>query len=173
MDEKMLKSSWFSAYIDGRDRILRLTEFLKYIHYFDTKAIVLADGHPEIKKHIEDLKRQPNLSFIDKTRPLGKEFEDLFDNKTIIMAMKNLSRERFSFEMTENELETKRKGNNVARILEDYMLDTSGIELDKTSLAKELSSVTIEENRQNKRGTSESEIEKEIHDIMNILNSEV
>jgi predicted ATP-dependent endonuclease of OLD family len=29
----------------GKDKIQRLTEFLKYIHYFDTKAIILADGH--------------------------------------------------------------------------------------------------------------------------------
>lgn len=33
----------------GKDRIPRLTEFLKYIHYFDTIAIVLADGHSDIK----------------------------------------------------------------------------------------------------------------------------
>jgi predicted ATP-dependent endonuclease of OLD family len=157
---------------EGKDRFPRLTEFLKYIDYFDTKAIVLADGHDDIKNHIENLKRQRNLSFIDKTRPEGKEFEDLFDTKAIIMAMNNLSRDRFRFDMNENELETKRKGNNVARILEDYMQETNGIELDKTLLAKELSLIIIKEIRESKPGRSKSTIEREINEIMNVVDSE-
>jgi hypothetical protein len=62
------------------------------------------------------------LSFTDKTRQEDKEFEDLFDDKTIIKAMGNLSRVKsFMFEMSETELQTKRKEKNVASILEDYM----------------------------------------------------
>jgi predicted ATP-dependent endonuclease of OLD family len=78
----------------GKDRIPRLTEFLKYIHYFDTIAIVLADGHSDIKKHMEDLKRGI-LKFHDKTRECGKEFEDLFDSRKIINAMKKQSQSGF------------------------------------------------------------------------------
>jgi hypothetical protein len=53
------------------------------------------------------------------------------------------------------------------------MQKTSGNELDKTSLAKELSSVIMDEIRENSRGTTKSEIEKEIDDIMNVVNSQV
>jgi hypothetical protein len=74
----------------GKDRIQRLTEFLKYIQYFDTKAIVIANGHKNIKDHIETLKLG-KMNFCAIIRDEGKEFEDLFDSKTIIDAMKNLS----------------------------------------------------------------------------------
>jgi hypothetical protein len=113
------------------------------------------------------------LSFIDKTRKLDREFEDLFDDKTIIKAMRNLSKVKsFMFEMNENELRTKRKEKNVARILEDYMLETNGNGLDKTSLAIELSLIIIGEIKENKVDRSKSEIEKEIDDVMNIIDRE-
>jgi hypothetical protein len=107
----------------GKDRIQRLTEFLKYIHYFNTIAIILADGHQDIKKHISELSRG-TLTFLDKTRDNGIEFEDLFDSKKIIDGMKNLSQKMlFNFEMSESDLENKRKENSVAHILQDYMAD--------------------------------------------------
>jgi predicted ATP-dependent endonuclease of OLD family len=101
----------------GKDRIQRLTEFLKYIQYFDTKAIVIANGHKNIKDHIETLKLG-KMNFCAIIRDEGKEFEDLFDSKTIIDAMKNLSLKKcLRFEMNEDELDNRRKENNVAKIL--------------------------------------------------------
>jgi putative ATP-dependent endonuclease of the OLD family len=159
---------------DGKDRLPRLTDFLTYIHYFDTKAIVIADGHDNIIKHIAKLKRMITLSFTDKTRQKDKEFEDLFDDKTIINAMSNLSKVKsFMFEMSENELQTKRKEKNVASILEDYMRETNGHFLDKTSLARELSLIIIRDIKENKIDRSKSEIEKEIDDVMNIIDPDV
>jgi hypothetical protein len=158
---------------DGKDRLPRLTDFLTYIHYFDTKAIVIADGHDNVIKHIAKLKRMTTLSFTDKTRQEDKEFEDLFDDKTIIKAMGNLSRVKsFMFEMSETELQTKRKEKNVASILEDHTRKTNGNCLDKTSLARELSLIIISDIKENKVDRSKSEIENEIDDVMNIIDQE-
>jgi hypothetical protein len=70
----------------GKDKFQRLAEFLNYINYFDTKAIVIADGHQNILDFLADLHRG-KLNFRDIIREEGKEFEDLFDSKTIICAM--------------------------------------------------------------------------------------
>jgi predicted ATP-dependent endonuclease of OLD family len=156
--------------LKGKDKIQRLTEFLKYITYFGTEAIVIADGHKSTNDRIEDLKRS-KLNFHPLIRGKDKEFEDLFNSKIIVEAMKNLSlKKSLKFEMNEDELENKRKATNVARILEQYMRDNNnGIELDKKSLAGELSSITIKEMNKKEPNREKTGLEKEIEYVMNII----
>jgi putative ATP-dependent endonuclease of the OLD family len=157
---------------EGKDRIQRLTEFLKYIHYFDTKAIILADGHPDLKRHISELSGGI-LTFYDKTRDRGIEFEDLFDSKTILKAMKNVGQKMsFDFEMDEKDLEDKRKQRNVSHILKDYMDQNARMGLNKTLLADELCSIIVHEIKEIKEkggNRNETKLEEEIRDIMNIV----
>jgi predicted ATP-dependent endonuclease of OLD family len=152
----------------GKDRIRRLTEFLKYIHYFDTEAIILADGHPDLKKHITELKRV--LSFYDKTRDYGISFEDLFDNKMILKAMKNLAQKMsFTFEMDEQTLAENRKRDNIAKIIQDYLNVNAGRDLDKTLLAKELCSIIVKEINEIGTERTRTKFEDEINGIMAII----
>jgi predicted ATP-dependent endonuclease of OLD family len=152
----------------GKNMVPRLTEFLNYINYFDTHAIVLADGHMEIKDRMKDLKRG-RLNFYDMTREEGKEFEDLFDSKSIINAMTTLGQqEKFKFEMFEDHLQNERKQSNVADILERYM-KANGSVLDKTSLARQLSLMIANEIKEAGSNRMKTEVEEEIEKIMKII----
>jgi predicted ATP-dependent endonuclease of OLD family len=153
----------------GKDRVPRLTEFLNYINYFDTKAIILADGHKDIKDRMNELKGG-SLNFHDMTRADGKEFEDLFDSKTIINTMTTLSQQKkFKFEMSEDQLENERKQRNIAQILEQYLKEANGSALDKTSLARELSSMIANEIKEERPDRMKTEIEEEIEKIMKVI----
>ena len=96
----------------------------------------MADGHSDLKRHTTEL-REGVLTFYDKTRDNGIYFEDLFDTKTILKAMKNVDEKMsFNFEMDENKLEDHRKRDNVAHIIQDYLKVNAGMDLDKTLLAR-------------------------------------
>lgn len=62
----------------GKGKARRLTEFLRYLKNFETKSIVVADGHAEIKEAIKDAEREglllPNHAILREN-----EFEDLFE----------------------------------------------------------------------------------------------
>jgi hypothetical protein len=153
----------------GNDKVQRLTEFLNYVYYFDTKAIVLADGHSNIKECIEDLRRG-KLNFHDLTRNKGKEFEDLFPSSLIVKSMKNLSNKNtFIFEMSEEDLDAKRSNTNAAKVLESYMISNNGIELDKVSLAKEMCLLLSDEVKENDEKRQKTEFENEIESIVKII----
>ncbi len=146
----------------GKDKFNRLTEFLNYIDFFDTKAIVLADGHENIIEKLKDLQRG-RLTFYEIIREKGYEFEDQFDSTTIINSMSKIAQDKcFKFGMTVGELDAARTSENVADVMETY-LKANGGELDKTVLARELAhnlARQIESNGQRQKTKFEEEIVK-------------
>jgi predicted ATP-dependent endonuclease of OLD family len=101
--------------IEGKGRVKRLSEFIKYINEFDTKPILLLDGHKENIDCIDELKRSHNnFHYIIR----DKEFEDLFPDSLIAGTMKALSADDgFLFDLNENQMREMRDSNNVSNIL--------------------------------------------------------
>jgi predicted ATP-dependent endonuclease of OLD family len=153
----------------GKSKFERLTEFLNYIDFFQTVAIVVADGHYDIINRIDELKRG-RLNFKSLIREKGTEFEDQFDSKTIIESMSKIAEDhKFEFNMTIEDLDIARNTVNVVKALDDY-LDKKGQELNKTLLANELAA-NIAKQIESKVQRQETNFEKEIMKINNIVTS--
>lgn len=144
----------------GKSKFERLTEFLNYIDFFQTVAIVVAEGHDDIIDRIDELKGG-KLNFESLIREKGTEFEDQFDSKSIVETMSKIAKDnKFDFSMTIEDLDTARKSVNVVKALSDY-LDSKGQELNKTLLAKELATC-VAKQIESIQGRQETNFEKEI-----------
>jgi hypothetical protein len=149
--------------IEGKGKTKRLKEFIKYIIDFDTKPILLLDGHKENNDCIDDLKRlHYDFHYIIR----DNEFEDLFPDSLIIGAMNALGiDDGISFELNENQLKKMRYSNNVSNILQKYMHEKYNRNFDKLRFAEIISDLIIQDIQFN-NNRKPTKFEEEIKDIM-------
>ena len=121
-----------------------LTQFMRYVREFDRIPIVLYDGHKDIIEKVDELGRGRLLHPIP--RQENEEFEDQFDNKTIVEAMNKLYKEgSCKFTMSEADLKHERevKNKNVVTILDGFLQNACGENLKKTKFAEILADIVI------------------------------
>ena len=150
--------------IEGKGKTKRLKEFIKYIVDFDTKPILLLDGHKENTDCIDELKRSHyNFDYVNR----DKEFEDLFPDFLIVSTMKALSAdEGFLFELNENQVSVERQSNKVSNVLQLYMYNKNGRDFDKLKFARKISDLIVDDIKFNSNHNT-TKLEEEIKDIMN------
>jgi putative ATP-dependent endonuclease of OLD family len=149
--------------IEGKGKTKRLKEFIKYVVEFDTKPILLLDGHEENKACVNELE-QSHYKFNPIIR--DKEFEDLFPDSLIISTMKALSVDHgFSFEMNEDQMREKRDSTSVSNILQNYMHDKNHRNFDKRKFAEKISDLIVQDIQSNSNHNP-TKFEIEIKDIM-------
>jgi hypothetical protein len=129
---------------------------------------MIIDQDEDVHRAIDDYVREGLLEE-NHYKMWRRDFEDLFDSKRIVTAMKKLSEEsKFKFEITAAELETQRKIKPVVQSLKEYMYNTNSLPFKKVDLAKELAKI-IEQEIYSGVHREETDIEKEIKQVMDII----
>jgi len=157
--------------LKGNSKILKLELFLEYLKNQDTGAFIIADGDGQVSHKVDDFIRR-NLIPSEQIKIWKKEFEDTFSVKEIIEAMKDLAKEKsFQFTMTDQELDEGRKSDlKTAKIINDYLNTHDQGNLVKVDLARQLASNIVQDITNNNSDRIQTEFEKEVRKIMNIVN---
>lgn len=149
---------------NGKGNAEGLSRFLGYIdkNNLDLTPIAITDGHPEMKR----VKLKYKIP-----RTENKEFEDQFDDKVIVNAMKTVY-DDCNFEKLEELLRTGREEKGVVEILKSYLGILCGREFKKkTELAVELAKVTVTEIESRNLTKGKQMFEKELDQVMERLQS--
>jgi ABC-type phosphonate transport system ATPase subunit len=125
--------------VRGSGMATRIELLLKYLKGSDTAVYLILDKHGSIEQHAEEWVR---TRLIDQKRVKiwPAEFEDTFENHTIITAMKNYNvSEGTDVQIDENELKMARSNDvPVARFLQRQVFEKTQRELKKPVLAEQL-----------------------------------
>ncbi|CAN5438515.1 hypothetical protein BH18THE1_BH18THE1_01730 [soil metagenome] len=153
---------------EGSGNFAGLKQFIKYATNLELTPIVIADGHRNMKG-LQGLRILPNSKYEVKQggrgskicyvlRNDGEEFEDQFDSKLIVDAMKKVYNDiQCNFDTLESKLITERKIKKVSNILENFLGTTCKLKkseskqtlLRKTDLAKTLSNIILSDIAKN------------------------
>lgn len=155
--------------LEGNGIIGKLEEFLEYLKDSDVGVFLIADGDKKVKNFVEDFVRRKILEK-ENYKIWDKEFEDTFESKRLVEAMKRLAmKNNFKFTMTEVELETARlSGKKVPEIFQKYLHDLQQPDLDKPALTIQLANDIAEEIR-DKQTRTETKFEFEIKRIWKMI----
>jgi hypothetical protein len=125
--------------VRGSGQATRAELLLKYLKNSDTSAYLILDKHGSIEQHTEDWVR---TGLIDQKhiKIWPAEFEDIFENQTIIAAMKGYNAsEGTDISVDEAELKNARSnGVTVARFLRQLIFEKAQRELKKPVFAEQL-----------------------------------
>jgi len=125
--------------VRGSGQATRIELLLKYLKDSDTSAYLILDKHGNIERHTSDWVRS---GLIDEKRVKiwPAEFEDAFDDQTIITAMKGYNTsEGTDISLDASELKKARaEGATVARFLQRVIFEKTQRELKKPVLAEQL-----------------------------------
>ncbi len=157
--------------LDGNGIIPKLWQFLNYLKTSDTEVFVIADGDKKVHSALDGFV-QEDLLQKDHTKVWEKEFEDEFESKRIMDAMKKLSnKNHFAFDMELAHLDAeKSSGKKVADILQKYLYEKTQPDLNKPELAQQLAYDIVEEIKTVSSRT-ETQFELEVKRIMDIIHS--
>jgi predicted ATP-dependent endonuclease of OLD family len=157
--------------LHGNSVILKLEQFLTYLQASDTEVFLIADGDKKVSGSISDFISK-NILKLDHSKIWQYEFEDTFESKRIIDAMKKLSnKNHFTFEMELTQLDAERSsGKKVVDILQKYLYEKTQPDLNKPELAQQLAYDIVDEIKSG-MSRSETKFESEIKRIMTIINS--
>jgi len=157
--------------LKGNGIIPKLEQFLNYLNNSDVEVFLIADGNKKVSGSVSDFISRGILK-LDHSKIWQYEFEDTFEGKQIIESMKKLAqRDRFSFTLSEDELQAERtKGKLVVEILQNYLHNNSQPNLNKPKLAEQLAHDIADEIKSGVSRT-ETKFELEVRRIIGIIDS--
>jgi predicted ATP-dependent endonuclease of OLD family len=125
--------------VRGSGQATRIELLLRFLKDSDTSAYLILDKHGNIERHVSDWVRG-GLIGEKRFRIWPAEFEDLFDDQTVITAMKSYNTsEGTNISIDPSELKKARAdGTTVARFLQRLMFEKEQRELKKPVLAEQL-----------------------------------
>jgi predicted ATP-dependent endonuclease of OLD family len=168
---------------EGNGNFPGLMQFIKYATNLELTPLVIADGHPNMKG-LKGLRILPNSKTKVKQggrgskichvlRNANDEFEDQFDNRLLVDAMKKVYNDnQCNFDTLEPKLIMERENKNVSHILEDFLGTTCKLKksrkkqplLRKTDLAEALSNLIVSDIAKNPT-RQKTDFEKELDRI--------
>jgi len=158
--------------IKGKGKAKKLGEYLRYLRDADVLTYIIADGDKEVKKKIEDWKREGILE--DNCVTIWNlEFEDCFSSELLSKAINELAKERgLGFKVTTDELEKIRDGNKpIMRQLMKMLEEKSLPSIDKPELAEKLAMLLAEDIK--KPEHQKTRVEQVIEEIVNLVERKV
>ena len=154
--------------IRGSGKTTKINEFLNYLKDSGIIIYVIADGHEDVSKKIEDWIREGILNENNYTC-WDEEIEDVLGFERVISATKMVIGDSDDFTLSIEDLKKGKEesGKPISKVLKQILYE-KGFELDKPALGEKLG-LLIADELNNGENRDESEVEKAIRKIVKLV----